>query len=486
MKYLLKLLILLHAGFLTAQNSINYYNFAQEPMAIMENPAYDLQVKRHITIPFIGSNQFQFASSGFTLATLFADNAVPFADKIHDFTYGLGQKDYIMSNQRMELFQMGQLLPNSLYISYGIYEELDYFSTLPVDFLKIPFEGTSIPGKTYRLDGFNTELSLMMTYHIGVSVKIDKKLRVGGRFKFYNAALSLSASNLQANYTTNISPDHQLTHAFTGIDMQLVTAGLPLKLGDDNKPVKANDGKYILLDENGEDIYYDTYSKKGYWIGQFIAGGTKGLGVDLGLTYRMNKNLELAASVTDLGVLFYNRRTQNYHLKGDYISEGIALPDDPNDTSYYTDNLLQDFFDKVPLEVDKNPTTRLRPFKANAFVIYTFNKSRGNSCNYLFKKNYTYKHKVGALLHAQKRPGQLLYNAGVFYQRNLANILQARASYTYNRYNKLNFGLGLSTHIWKIDLFTGVNNILGFTNLAKANNASVQLGLNVLIDKGFN
>ncbi len=484
MKHLWKLLLLLQAGFLTAQNSINYYNLAQEPMAIMENPAYDLRVKRHISVPFIGSNNLQFVSSGFTLSSLFADNAIPFTDKIHSVVYGLDKKDFIMTNQKMGLFQMGQRLPNAAYLSYGLYEEWDLYATFPVEFLKIPFEGIAIPDKTYHLDGFNTEASLMMTYHVGVSTKIDKQLRVGGRLKFYNAAMNLSATNWQANYTTHIS-DNQMEHAFTGIDVKLLTVGMPVKLDESHRPIKDSDGKYILLAENGDEIYFDTYAKKGYWIGQLILGGTKGLGVDLGFTYKMNRNMDFAASITDFGVLFYNRKVQKYHLKGDYISEGIALPDNPNDPTHYTDNLLNGFFDEVPLEVNKNPAIRLRPFQVNAFLTYTFNKGRSNSCNYLVRRNYTYKNKIGALLHAQKRPGQLLYDASVFYQKNIANILQARASYTFSRYNRWNFGLGLSTHVWKVDLFTGINNILGFANLAKANNASFQLGLNVLLDDDF-
>ncbi len=50
-----------------------------------------------------------------------------------------------------------------------------------------------------------------------------------------------------------------------------------------------------------------------------------------------------------------------------------------------------------------------------------------------------------------------------------------------NKYSATNIGLAVSADVWKLNLFVGLNNVLGLTNLAKSNSVSAQFGINVMI-----
>ena len=202
MRYVVSLFLLINGFLAISQNNINTYNFAQLPQSLMYNPSYDIESEYHLSIPILGSNHFNVVSSGMTAYDIIGDNSVPFQDKIRNTAYQMDTNDYVLLNQKMEYFNVGQRLWSGDYISYGMYEELDVYSSIPSELLHLGFEGTTYLGKNYSIDKFVAQSSLVNVYHIGLQRKLYSDLSIGGRFKIYNAAFDFTATSNRGSFRT--------------------------------------------------------------------------------------------------------------------------------------------------------------------------------------------------------------------------------------------------------------------------------------------
>ncbi len=478
MKKLINFFLLFNVFLVFAQAGVNSYNFGQSPQSAMINPSYDLETNYHLTIPLIGSHNIHVASSGMTAYDFLASNSIPFEDKARSTVYQLEANDYIVLNQKMEFLNLGQKLRNGMYLSFGFYEELDLFSTLPVEFLHLFYEGMSIPGKMYKIDDFVMQSNLTMVYHVGVQKKLTNKLDIGIRLKLYNAAYDVQATSNAGNFSSNISDENIYSHSLNDIDIKLRTSGGAIKYDENNDPIKDN-GDIILENNSGDEVYFDDYFRVGYLVNKTFINGNKGVGIDLGVTYQMKENLILSASINDLGAIFNMNQVKNYSYKGNYTSDGLAFEwDSPIG---YLQRLEDDIDEHIPLTIDGNSYTTLRPFHVNAFVSFSHGKSRKNVCKFHKTVSHYYTGNFGVLIHAQNRPRQILYDASIFYERNFNDFIKARINYTLNKYSATNIGLAVAVDWWKLNVFAGVNNVLGLTNLAKSNSVSAQFGINVMI-----
>jgi hypothetical protein len=449
-----------------SQNSIITYDFGSTPQALMLNPSYDMGAQYHLSIPLLGSLKTSIESSGMSAYDLFAKNSIPFQDKIKKTVYQLTTKDFLLINQRMDFFNVGQRLNKDTYLSYGMYLETDLYSTLPVNIIQLFFEGTTFANKQYKLDGFNMQVNLLSVYHIGLQKKLSKKINIGGRLKIYNNAAGVSFVSPKGSFQTDFTNNGEHSHSLTGIDVSIKTSGFPLEFD--------NDGKYV---ENKE------YIKGTYWLRRLFAGGGLGLGVDLGLTYKIKRNLTLSTSINDLGILFNSKTAQKFSYKGDYTTDAITYEYDSSNPLSYLDTFKEDFDKHIPLEVSDKSFISLRPFQVHSMITYSLGVNRGNKCNYYRNIENSAANKIGAMLYAQYRPEQIIYDANLFYERNFGNFLYARLNYTLNNYSYSNVGLSVATQLGKFNMFVGINNILSLSNLAKSNNIALQFGINIVSKK---
>ena len=474
--------LVLFLGFVSSysQNNITLFDFANSPQTLLLNPAYDIEAQYHVTVPIFGSNKISLESSGITLSDLFANNSTPFQDKVQNTIYQLTDKDFLLTNQKMEILNIGQRIKRDLYISYGLYEELDLYMSFPVELLKLPFEGTNFSGKEYGLDGFNLQTNLLSIYHVGVQKKYSNQLSLGVRLKFYNSAFDFSTRSIKGSFKTDINNDNTITHSLNDFDLVIKTTGLPIKIDNDLKIIRDNNNN-ILLNDNGKNITISDFISRGNILKNTFFSGNKGIGFDLGATYKIKK-IQLSASVNDLGFIYNSKRTQTYSYKGDYVKESLAFEYDSSNPLNYLDLLINDIDDTNPINIQEKSYISLRPFQVNLFATYAFGGIRNNQCQYL-KSAYSYKpiDKIGAHIYTQYRPNNILYEASIFYERKITNGLLTRINYTVNSYSASNLGLAVSGQVGKLNLYAGFNNVLALTNLAKANTISAQVGINILL-----
>ena len=209
--------------------------------------------------------------------------------------------------------------------------------------------------------------------------------------------------------------------------------------------------------------------------------GNLGLGFDAGFTYYPKKNIQLTASVLDIGFIRHSKEVESLSLKGIYNYKGV-IPKFSSGESI--ENAYEEFKEAIPLDTLYNNYITWRPIKFNGSVQFSFNEERPEDCDCLdYNSETTFKSAVGAQLFMMTTPRTPLVAFTTYYRRKLFKSLQLKATYTLDSYSYKNIGLGLSSHFGPVNFYVLADNLLEYHDVSKANSLSFQLGLNVIIRK---
>ncbi len=445
---------------LTAQNKQLLYSFTDIPQSLMTNPGADVKYKWYAGVPFLSGISMNVGSSGFSAYDLFANDGVDFNTKLRSVLSKTTHNDVLSLNQQLELFSGGFRIgteDNRSYLSFGLYQEFDFLSYVPQDIATLAIDGNkNYMGKRFNLADLSAKADLLSVFHIGIHKKIQDNLIVGARAKIYSSIFNASSVDNAGYIYTNTSTDsyyEQIVYS----NLQLNTSGFA-QYNDANNTSNA-----------GADI------KKG-----ILLGGNLGLGLDLGLTYYPQSNVQFTASVVDLGYISHTKEVESYSYKGFYNYKGL-VPHFNNENAAQAN--YQDFKNAIVLDTLHTKYTTWRPTKFNASAQYSFEEERvvDGSCNCEgTDPSIFYKSTVGAQLFAMTTPKSPLYALTAFYKRNFSRSFQMKATYTADSFSFTNVGLGMSTKIGPVNFYVLADNLLSYADVSKANSLSFQLGLNVI------
>jgi hypothetical protein len=119
----------------------------------------------------------------------------------------------------------------------------------------------------------------------------------------------------------------------------------------------------------------------------------------------------------------------------------------------------------------------------NASVDFGF-RENAEPCNChkpMGRRRY-YNH-LGAHFFAMKRPRGLNYATTLYFDKTFNERFRGKISYTADSYSFSNIGLLLSARLYNFNVYLAADNLLDYTNLAKARNASVQLGFQLIFNR---
>jgi hypothetical protein len=215
----------------------------------------------------------------------------------------------------------------------------------------------------------------------------------------------------------------------------------------------------------------DSNFSSGKYLSNF---GNPGFALDLGVSAKLSSNLELSASMIDLGFISWRRDITTFAENGHYLFRGINMntPTETNKPPEKTDagGLFVALYDSMRTSFYPNPATEkfssVLPVKLYLAGEYKLNDqmtlggvARLRLYNNLIHTSYT------ASLNAK-------------ISRNFA----FSASYSLMESTINNLGLAAVFHIGNIQLYTVSDNILAFTIPSSARNANVRIGINYCID----
>ncbi|PQJ82576.1 DUF5723 family protein [Polaribacter glomeratus] len=456
MKRILCIILILSAVKISAQNKQVLYDFAELPQTLLLNPGAETNYKFHFGVPLMSGFSLDFGSSEFILTDLFALDNRDIDEKISSTINSLTTKDFLSFNSQIEILNGGFRLDDKTYISSGFYEEIDAISYYPKDLFILLSEGNNPHlNKSFNASQLLYKLDVLGVLHAGVSRKMNDQLTVGGRFKIYSSALNIESTNNTGTFTTVLGRDNIYRHYLSNVDVSLNTSGL------------IKDGEYI------EDP--NTYLKNTF------LGGNLGFGVDFGLTYHINEQLEFSGSILDVGFINHSKNIKNTTAKGSFVFDGIEFEYDADNPTNYWGQIDENFKEQLPTDENEESYISWRPAKLNAALKYSFGERRSKICyDNTYKDFYT--DAIGVQLYSIFRPLNPQLALTGFYQKAITQKIQTKVTYTIDDFSYANIGAGLSAQFGKVNLYGMLDNILEYSNLAAANSVSLQMGINVIFN----
>lgn len=461
-------LVAVHYSF--TQNKQLLFGFTDIPQSVMLNPSTTLNNDWFVGVPLLSHVHANFGASGMSAFDLFADDGRDFNGKLQDLVLQLGDRDFFTATQQLDLFSGGLAFGNGIqkdeYLSFGMYLETDVIAYHPKDYAILALQGNAAHiNRVFDLSDLNARGEAVSVFHVGVTKKINPKLTVGARGKIYSSVFNVKSTNNRGSFVTREGQNNFLTHTFD-LDLSVNTSGIKSLTDDDNTEVS-------------EDL--KTLRKRMFF------GGNLGLGLDLGITYEASDQWSYEASLLDIGFIRHTKDIENYRLNGRYVYEGInpifTEVGATQTAEEYWDEVADNFEDLFEIDTATTSYTTWRPLKFNAAVRYKFGKKNTEDCDCLAKDD-GYINAVGAQLYAIKRPKSAQFALTAFYYSRLFEGLDLKATYTIDSFSATNVGLGVSTHIGPLNVYLLADNLLEYQNLAKAQSASLQFGINLEFGRG--
>ncbi|MGK0250788.1 MAG: hypothetical protein ACI81G_000220 [Gammaproteobacteria bacterium] len=444
-----------------AQNKQLLYNVDDLPQTLLLNPGAEISFEKHIGIPFFSGVSLTVGSSGVSVYDIFQEGG-DINTRIATAIRSLDKKDFFTVNQQLEIFSFGwKPAFKEHYFSVGVYQELDAIVYFPKDLAVLAYEGNAGYINTpFTFNDLSVAAEALTVYHFGVSKPINKKLRLGARLKLYSSIINVNSTNNQGQFITRTTPDGP---NFYSHEVQ-------------NANVVANTSGILSLTEGN-----------GSPITAAVLSGNIGMGLDVGGTYRVNDRWTVTASVLDFGAVRHAKDLRNYEFKGDYALEGIEFEFpailDGTVTTPYWQNLEDEIEAQLPF---KDELTRKyvtwRPLKVNASLNYGFGTNLYGDCDCTNGGENKHENNVGIQLYAVKRPQAPQTAITAYYDRRWTGYLRSKVTYTADAFSKRNVGLLLSANINKFNVYLAADNLLEYPNLAKAYNASLQIGFQLTFD----
>jgi hypothetical protein len=430
-----------------SQNKQILYDFTGVPQSLLLNPGSDVNYKFYVGIPFLSGISTNIGVSGFSASDLFLKDGVNFNDKFKNLLSSIKNTDFVTINQQLELINGGFAIgkeEKKSYLSFGIYQEFDFFTFFPKDIISLAVYGNvNEIGKKYNFSDLNFKADLTSVFHLGLHKRINNDLIIGARLKMYSSIININSTQNNGYLFTDSETYKQTLYSKIAIN----TSGVA---------------------EYKEDDFATNFATN--LTKKIFLGGNLGVGVDLGLTYNLEDNLQLTASVIDLGAITHTKEVKNYSYVGFYSFENpidLANQELPSKEYLY------------------NRYTTWRPLKLNSSIRYSFDQkiySVNDESSYI--NNYSidvYESSVGAqffMMSTSKTP--ILALTG-FYEKKFSNKFNIKLTYTLDSFTHTNVGLGFSSKLGPVNFYVLGDNLIGYTNINKMNSLSLQFGLNILV-----
>lgn len=310
------------------------------PQRYQINPAFQPGCGFFIGLPGVSPFQVKVHNHPFALK-----DAIYYNDEIDSlitFLHPLGDKDaflsllnetnFINTEVSVSLSSLGFRSKN-LYFTFDISERVFAQISYPDDYLRLPIIGPD-SGTIYDFNNFAVDFTALNELSMGVSRKMGDRLTLGVRGKILLGQANLntelfdvtfSASETQWPLHTNISINSSSPYL---TDYVKIAANAPLDL--------------VLGSLDSMDIETPTVSEI-----KKMAMNTKnfGLGLDIGVDFRLNKWVQLSASIVDLGRISWKSGVINLKNNTDYVFDGIdySLKEDEDFFDAFTDSIENSF-----------------------------------------------------------------------------------------------------------------------------------------------
>ncbi len=307
---LITVILLMGSGAFAQHIQTQY--FLNIPQSNQLNPAFRPDANLYIGFPGLSGAYFGMSNNLLNLTELL--QPMPGTDSImtilhpdydrDSFFRSIGRKGFVSTEINVPLVSVGFTVADIWWLDMGITLKSTARAKIPEDLFTLALEGNEdFVGSEAKLSGTGINAQAYLETYVGLSRNITERLRVGGRLKIMQGALSasLKADELEVNVNEDYS--------------HVINTDVALKL---NGPFDVSLGEDGLIDsvlfrEN------PAFNELGPSFKNF------GFGLDLGAEYTLLDNLILSASIIDLGFIRWGKETFTFRASNDFTFDGIDI-----------------------------------------------------------------------------------------------------------------------------------------------------------------
>ena len=467
MRFILLVFFSITGFAVSAQNKQLIYNFDDLPQTLMTNPGAETTFDMHVGIPLLSQVHFSVGSSGVSFYDIFKSGPESINDRLGPIIRNMSRNDFFSVNQQLSLIYLGWRDKKRRYYTAGVYQEADIFLYFPKDPAVLAYEGNrAYIGEDFNFSDAAFTAEVLNVFHIGFTNYYSEDFNYGFRGKLYSGMFNAYSVGNRGIFRTEVAPEapNLYRHYLNGVDMLINTSGWAALVDAGNRT-----GLGAMAD----------FGKRGFLLGNL------GLGLDAGFTWYPKERYRITGSILDLGFIHQTKDVENYRYYGDYQTDGIELlfPGPGEGSRSYWDEWEDNLDRHLKDETLTNTYVTWRPVKFNASVDFGFDENI-EICNcHKPSGRRRYYHHVGAQFFAIKRPRGLNYATTLYFDKTFNDRFRGKISYTADSYSFSNVGLLFSADLSNFNIYLAADNLLDYTNLARARNASIQLGMQLIFNR---
>jgi hypothetical protein len=425
-----------------AQQNLTLYGLNATPSALYLNPGFVTQNKFYVSVP-IGFNSFSINNSGFTLNDLLVKRSTDDSLEIRpDLAISkMKSINFLSMDVASELFGMGfKVRSNFFSVSAILKTQLNLIYSK--DLFRLINEGngsSTFLGNTADLSGLGVNMNAYMEYGVAYNRSISKRLTVGARLKFLSGIANIHTTRSEMRLWTNpVTYDINLSGGY-GIN---------------------SSNAFYFSDSSNQD------KRTSALIQSPFSFKNIGLGLDLGVTYKLTEKIELNASIVDLGYITWKNNVKNYSSKEiDYTFKGFDI----NSVLFDSVNVAKGLQDTLK-QVFQNQTNS-NTYKTSLYtrfylaVRYELNKIVSANvivCNQLLESHNRISLAIGANV-------------------KLKNWVAMNVNYAAFGGSFGNIGLGFALKGGPLQIYLASDNIINVFNMSNSKNMHYAFGINIAL-----
>lgn len=393
--------------------------------------------KISIGLPVISSTSFYLFNSGFTYHDLFKRvNDSTMAIHPGQFINGLKEKNFVAFGMSTSLLSFNLSMP-TYSVGFSINDRADFRFSYPKDLFGLLWYGNGkYIGQTIDIGNFGINATWYREYALHGSWQYNNwTFGASPKLLFGKANINTRESHL----TLYTAPDFYELTANAGLNIQ--TSGLH----DSTEADKMSGSQYFFNSKN------------------------VGLGIDLGVKYKINDKFTVAGGINDLGYINWKTAIYNYTAGPAAVSfNGFSLENYLNgDVNVVTANKLTDSIKNL-VQFKNNITGYKTSLPYNVYGIGYYE---------------TGKHLFGLQLSAERFNKSFLFATTASYQIKLNKHFTGDLTYTLRTGSPFNIGGAIICQLATVQLYFVTDNWWAPLMPLDSKNVNLQFGMNLVFGK---
>lgn len=295
------------------QHSQTLYYMDRLPQITSMNPSFQPVSNFYLGLPAISNVNLNLGNNSLSYDDVIIevpefDSKVLFLNPMYDidnFLNTLNEDNDLFTEFSTNLLSFGVRAGES-YFSFSVQQKSDLRMSYPKDLATLILKGNNdYKGENLEFGSFSIASHHYLEYSLGYSRKIFDNLSFGLNLKYLNGLGLIQSKQFDLGlYTSEDGDSLSLTSDV------VLQATAPVNVQTDSL-------NYVEDIEDRDISISDAFSNPGF-------------AVDFGATYDIMENLQVSASVIDLGFISYNNFVHDYRIEGQYGFTGIDVSSEFN------------------------------------------------------------------------------------------------------------------------------------------------------------